>query len=91
MCKLRKFMYLAIGLGTSSVASAAVSEWVQLHLISPQNIGSSSTYITCTYELRSLFSNSNVGIEGEEISIRIRGSSCPYTIQYNPETNEWRR
>ncbi|MDY2947506.1 MAG: hypothetical protein SOS93_06730 [Mannheimia varigena] len=81
MRNLRKLAILAIGLGTSVNAFA---DWITIYSIdgiSSGNLGAS--FRTCRY------STSPFG-GGETISIRVSGSFCPSSIEYNPETNTWR-
>lgn len=30
-------------------------------------------------------------IDGEQFTIRMKGSSCPSSVESNPETNQWRK
>lgn len=78
---MRNLRKLAIGLGTSVNAFA---DWITMYSIdgiSSGNLGAS--FRTCRY------STSPFG-GGETISIRVSGSFCPSSIEYNPETNTWR-
>lgn len=81
MRSLRKLAVLAVGLGTSVNAFA---DWITMYNIDGLVSGNlTSSFRTCTY------STSPFG-RGETISIRVSGSFCPTSIEYNPETNRWR-
>lgn len=82
MRSLRKLTILAIGLGVSVNAFA---NWITMYHINDfSNTNFASSFVTCKYS-ENLFGN------GEIISIRVSGSYCPSSIQYNPERNTWRR
>ena len=74
--KLRKLILLAIGLSYSSMVFA---DWQTAH-----NTGQSETgdifYTRCHYET----------IGGFRFSIIVKGF-CPFSIEFNPETQQWRR
>ncbi|MFZ7173315.1 hypothetical protein ACLSYX_00475 [[Pasteurella] aerogenes] len=82
--KFKKLILLTIGF---SISNMALAEWIYMTVISEDwNKGSfGKPWITCRYESAALFSS------GEQITIRVSDSSCPYSIEYNPETNKWRR
>lgn len=83
MRSLRKLAVLAVGLGTSV---SVFAEWMEARLVSSSG-GFLSDYQECTYMINKMFSS----IDGEEFTIRIKGSSCPSSVEFDPETNQWRR
>lgn len=76
MCKLGKLIFLAVGLGTSSLASA---DWEYA-----SNTGQSETgdfrYTRCYYKT----------MMGFEFAIVIQ-RFCPISIEFDPETQQWRQ
>ncbi|MDD6911737.1 hypothetical protein [Actinobacillus minor] len=76
MCKLERIMFLAVGLGTSSMALA---EWESAYSSGESDTGD-IRYTRCHYET----------IGGFRFSIIVKGI-CPVTIEFNPETQQWRK
>lgn len=81
--KFKKLILLTIGF---SISNMALAEWIYMTVISEDQYKNSfdKPWITCRYE--SAYSSSE-----EQITIRVSDPSCPYSIEYNPETNKWRR
>lgn len=84
MRNLRKLSVLVVGLVTSM---SDFADWLEARLVGSPPIGTISDYSECEYQIDKPFSS----MDGEIITIRIKGSSCPYSIEFDPETNQWRR
>ena len=79
--KLRKSTVLFLGLG---ISVSAFADWIRAELISgPGNF--LDDYQTCSYRVSKPFS----ALDGEIFTIRVKGS-CPYSVEYNPETGQVR-
>lgn len=83
MRSLRKVTVLILGLG---ISVSAFADWLQAGLVGG-NENFLNDYQVCTYRINAMFSS----IDGEEFTIRIKGSSCPSSVEFDPETNQWRR
>ncbi len=70
--------------GVSSTASA-YGDWVRANKVGSESID--YTFARCYYKTSSYGSFAD-----QRISVVIRGStySCPYSIEYNPVTGEWK-
>ncbi len=80
MC--RKFTFCIATILFSGVCSA---EWLSAELL-PSSNNFLNDYQVCNYRINKMFSS----IDGEEITIRVKRSSCPYRIEVDPESNRWR-
>lgn len=85
MNNLKNLAILAFGLGISIQVAAA---WIEMTLVANDSFKSqgfgNSGWVTCTYSTGGWGS-------GNTVTINVTDYSCPYSIQYNPETNSWRK
>lgn len=77
---------LIIMMCTLTASIVATAEWEKVYSTNPYDISPGNwqdKYRTCSYNVPSI---------GEDITIRIKQSStCPSSIDYDPETGSWRR
>ncbi|MDP8098641.1 hypothetical protein [Pasteurella atlantica] len=84
MISLKKVFIVMLGL---SVSVPVFAEWLKAELIDSRFQGNAlSDYQTCSYRINKMFSS----LDGEVITIRVKGSYCPSSIEYDPEQNRWR-
>ncbi|WP_373099025.1 MULTISPECIES: hypothetical protein [Pasteurellaceae] len=76
MHKVGKLMFLAIGLGTSSMALA---DWDSAYYEGQEDC--QYPYCRCTYSV----------YNGYRFTITIRENYCPYSIQVDLERGKWKK
>lgn len=84
---MKKIISILITIGVFSIPSVvqAYDDWIKADKINSQSID--STYVRCFYQT-SMFG----AFANQRFSFIIQGDqfSCPYQVEYNPTTGEWR-
>lgn len=82
----KKTALITFGLALSMNTFAS---WIEMRLVANDTFKSqgfgNSGWVTCTYSTGDIWGGGNT------VTINVTDYSCPYSIQYNPETNQWRR